>query len=293
MNKVIYGLVYGLLWILTLIPLGLLYLFSDLIFLIIYYLIPYRKKVVINNLKKSFPEKSDTEINKIARSFFRYFSDFLIETIKGLNITFANHARRVKFKNPELLDHIYDKGSNVVLVSGHYGNWEWVILLQKYIKHKFYYAAKILRSELSHKLTNKIRQQYGFTLIPMASTYRSVLTKVRSGERLIIWLLADQHPRKNTGYWTTFLNQDTAFFLGAARFVKKMNFDLVFMDIQRVKRGKYEVSFELLAEGDSELSETELTELHVRKLEEVITRKPYLWLWTHKRWKHKKPSDSE
>jgi Kdo2-lipid IVA lauroyltransferase/acyltransferase len=293
MSRVFYPIIYALLWLITLLPLKVLYGVSDLLFLVIYYVVPYRKRVVRRNLENSFPHKSPEEIEQIAHRFYRYFTDFFIETVKSLNFPYHKHIRRFVFKNIEVLDQQYHQGRNVVLVSGHYGNWEWVNTIPKQMKHRFYYAARILKSSVSDRLINQLRQKHGCNLIPMEATYRKILGQVKQGEKLAIWLLADQRPPRRADYWTTFLNQDTAFFLGAARFVKKMDFTMVFMDIQRIKRGHYEVSFDVLSEGPTAMSDHELTELHVRKLESIINNRPEFWLWTHKRWKYKKPADAE
>lgn len=292
MSKILFKLLYVILWIITLLPLRVLYLFSDFFYLIVYYLIPYRKNVVLNNLKKAFPEKTDEEIVKISKSFYRYFCDFLIESIKSINFSIKRQAKRCTFKNVEVLNDQYDKGNNIVLVSGHYGNWEWFNLLDLYIKHQFIYAAKVQSNTFSDKLINDLRQKYGAVFVKMEDTYKTVISKVKNQEKILIWLLADQRPPQNAEFWTTFLNQDTAFYLGAAKMVKKLGFSLVFMDNQRIGRGKYETTFELLCEGKTELDIYELTEIHVRKLEEEIIQRPEFWLWSHKRWKYTKPEKS-
>ena len=126
-------------------------------------------------------------------------------------------------------------------------------------------------------------------MIKMEEAYRKVIEEVKKEQKFLIWLLSDQRPPKNAGYWTKFLNQETAFFLGAGKIVKKLGLSLVFMDIQRTGRGRYEVAFDLLVEPKTDLDIYQITELHIRKLEEVINKKPDYWLWSHKRWKHKKP----
>ena len=270
-------------------PLRILYLFSDFMYLLIMYVVPYRKKVVYNNLKNAFPEKSEEEIRKIAKSFYRYFCDFIIEIIKSINISPSSLMKRLNYVNPEVVNDQYDKGNNVVLVSGHYGNWEWLSTLNFVIKHQFIYAARVLHNSFSDTLINNLRQKYGALFVRMEDTYRSIIKRIKHDEKIMIWLLADQRPPKNAEYWTTFLNQDTAFYLGAGKMVKKLNLSLVFLDIQRVKRGRYDIHFELLTEGAVDMDEYQITEMHIRKLEEVIRKKPDYWLWSHKRWKHKKP----
>jgi len=289
MYRIMNYILYGAIWIITLMPLSVLFLISDVIFFVMYYVFPYRKNVVANNLRNAFPGKSKDERKKIQKSFYRYFVDFMIETIKMVNLSTKAHSKRVKLNNLEIFENQYSKGNNIVIVSGHYGNWEWVNILELYIEHRLMFTVKKQMNSFSNDIINKLRQKYGGEKVYMNDTYRTVYRKIKNGEKIALWLLADQRPPKRAEFWTTFLNQETAFFLGASKMVKKLGFSMVFMDIQRIGRGRYEVDFELLADKDTDLDEFGLTELHVRKLEQIIKGKPENWLWSHKRWKFKKP----
>lgn len=286
-----YRLVYAFLWLLTLPPLRVLYIISDALFFINYYFIKYRKKVVIENLRNAFPDKSEKEIDKIARSFYHHLSDFLIESVKSIHLTKKQADKHMTFKNISLLDELYHQGKDIALISGHYGNWEWANNLPTKIKHKAITIYHPLNNKISDKLINDQRSKFGMIMVPMNMVLREAVNHMQRNERIAIWYLGDQRPPKNNKFWTLFLNQDTAFYLGAEKMAVKYNQAVVFMDIQKVKRGFYEMEFRLLFKDGANTCEFEITKTQAKVLEEIIRNKPEYWLWSHRRWKHKRPEN--
>jgi KDO2-lipid IV(A) lauroyltransferase len=291
MKSVGYRLVYAFLWLLTLPPLKVLYLLSNALFVINYHIIKYRKNVVITNLKNAFPEKSDEEIETIAKGFYRHLSDFLIESIKSIHLNGRQLDKRMRYKNLELFHDLYREGKDVALISGHYGNWEWLLNLPQHIYHYPMTIYRPLKNNFSNQLISGLRSKGGMILVPMKKIIREAITKINEGHKIMVWYLGDQRPPKNSKFWTTFLNQETSFYQGAEKMAVKFNQAVVFMNIQKVKRGYYEANFHLLFKDGKNTSEFEITRKQAEFLEDIIIKRPEYWLWSHKRWKHKRPQN--
>lgn len=288
MKNLNFYMVYGFLWVITLLPLRILYLLSDFIYILLFYVVRYRRKVILKNLRNAFPEKPSSEIVKITKSFYHHLADFFIETLKAIHLPERKMRKHMVIKNPELLQELYDQGKDVVLISGHYGNWEWGNILSVYTRHSPLVIYMPLRNKTSDVIINRLRSKFGLIMVPMKDIYKEILRRKEKGEKVLTWFLGDQRPPKNAKYWTTFLNQDTAIYLGSEKIARKLNQAVVFMDIQKRKRGFYEMEFSLLFRDTKGTNEYEITEGHVRKLEEIIRKRPDFWLWSHNRWKHKK-----
>jgi len=289
MDRIIYYLAYSFLWVVTWLPLRILYIFSDLFYLFAYYVVGYRKKVVRGNLANAFPEKSKKERRKIERQFYLHLCDSFIEWIYPLHRSAEEMAKYYTFKNPEIINELYAEGKGVVGVLGHYGNWEYLSLAPQYLKHKVWAIHLPQNNKYFNNLINHLRSKFGVHMVTAAESFRKLVQEANEGETTLTYFLADQSPLKSKiKYWTTFLNQETPVFLGAEQIAKKLDMAVVFFDIQKVKRGHYEVVFELLAKNPREFPEHAITELHVRALENRIIKDPAWWLWSHKRWKHKR-----
>lgn len=295
MNTVGFYLVYAILWVITLLPLRVLYLISDIIYLIIFYLAGYRKKVVYENLRHAFPEKDEKEIHQIAKKFYLHFSDYLIESAKILHLSTAEINRRFKFKNIDLLNGLFEQNKSVVLVSGHYGNWEWMIDAQSKARHSIFAIYKPLADENFDRLVKNLRLKYGAgaELVSMQNIYKRLYAAHKSGQKVISWFLADQTPPANYPFWIDFMNRETPFFSGPAKISKKFDQPIVYMQINKLRRGYYETVFTLLVENPKDFSLEEIIEKYVRKIEEGIKNQPQYWLWTHRRWKHIKENFNE
>lgn len=288
MNRIIYIFAYSILWLITWLPLRVLFIFSDLLYLLVYYLIGYRKKIVRDNLKNSFPKKSDRALRAIEKKFYRHLCDSFIEWMYPLHHNAGHLEKYYHFKNPELLNALYADGKGVVGVLGHYGNWEYLSLLPQKVEHRVWAIYKPLNNKFFDELIHRLRSKFGVKMVSVSDSLRTLLTESKKGEITMTYFLADQSPQKSKiRHWVTFLNQPTPVFLGAEQIAKKLDMAVVFMDIVRVKRGYYSVEFELLAKNPREYPDFEITEMHVRALERRIEQDPAWWLWSHKRWKHK------
>lgn len=289
MNKVVAKIGVLFLKLLGHTPFWLLYFCADVFYLLNYYLIGYRKKTVIQNLKNSFPEKTDQEIQEIARKFYRHFADLVIETIKAFQMNDQSFSKRFRYKNPEVLNELYDQGKSVALLSGHYGNWEWTIALPKFIRHQVNVIYRPIQNETFDDYIKSVRSRFGMLMMMARISGRTMLELEKSGKLSATYYLTDQTALKDTDYWIMFLNQETAVFPGAEIMATKFKQAVVFMDIQKVRRGYYEVEFTKLFDDASATKKYEVTKAHTRFLEEIIRKRPELWLWSHKRWKHMRP----
>lgn len=270
-------------------PMVMLYTLSDFLHLIIYYIVPYRKKVVLQNLNNSFPEKSTEEIECIANRFYHHFCDLIVESIALFSLSEAKARERFKPRNIELLNKLYDQKRSVIIASGHYNNWEMAaVAINPQIKHQ----ADGVYTPLSNKYLDakfKVsREKFGLIMKPkkqtreMFESHRDMLTATGFG--------IDQCPNKHAQrlYWMNFLKQDTAVMYGTEKYAKDYNAVVVFMRIYKVKRGYYEFDFQMIEEHPVNSEYGYITERHTRLLEQEILNAPQYWLWTHKRWKLKR-----
>lgn len=288
MGKVAY---YIIVYPLSLLPLWILYRFSDLMYLLFISLIPYRSKVITANLTRSFPEKSTSEIKKIRRQFYRHFCDMLIEGVKNLSISQSELKKRLVVSNPEVMNDLFKEGKSVLLLGGHYGNWEWLITSQNTLfPHQAYGIGKKLTSKFWDKKVNEQRERFGMRVINNKN-YKEVLD-ANKGECKAILVLTDQSPGSSIrSFWTNFLNQETAVLFGAEMLAHELDYALVYFRMHKVKRGYYKIDLELMTDAPRTMSWGKITEAHVSRLEEQIKLRPELWLWSHKRWKRELPED--
>ena len=289
MNLLVYIIVYPFMWFISRMSFRLIYLFSDIMYYLIYYIFSYRKKVVRENLKLAFPKMSIEERVKIEKKYYRYLSDIFLESFKSMNISENEMKKRYKFKNPELLDRIYDKNQNLILIAGHYCSWEWVFILDRFTKYKINAIYKKLSNKYFDKWAKRNRSKYNGNLISTKDTFREILKKSKTSELNLYGFASDQSPRKNkANYWAMFLNNYVPIHTGAETIAKKYNMAVVFMDVQKIKRGYYEVSFDTITEEPKKFSDFEITERFIKLLEKQIINKPEYYTWTHKRFKHRK-----
>ena len=281
-----YYLIRGGGFILGQIPLFLLYPLSNFLAWIASDVIRYRYDVVQENLRKSFPDLSEQDRKKLSRKFYVNFTDVLVESFKMLSRNPKLIPSRVQILNPELLKTYQHAGRSIVAVSSHYANWEWMgVGLQELTGIRCFLTYKPLSSKLMERLMKEIRQLHGGELVSMKHTFRAVSS---SKSPVLSLLISDQAPHPDNAYWTKFLNQDTPVFLGAERIAKATNSVVVFIAMRRVKRGYYTLEFQELTNDPKSEIEFAISEMHVRALEKLIFEDPSNWLWTHKRWKHKR-----
>lgn len=274
----------------SLLPFGILYIKSSFIAFLLHTATRYRRNVVEENLRNSFPEKSREELRHITWRFYLNLADIIVEILKTQGMSANELQRRMRVRNPELLEKYRLQGRSVIMVSGHCGNWEWyppaTALQCPGFQHNCA-IVKPLSSEVFEEFMTYLRTQFmKDVLIPFKSAYRIMAS--RRNELSLTAILADQTPHKDEiNYHTRFLNQDTAVFLGTERIAKSLNQVVMFSHVRRVKRGFYEVEFELITENPKQTAEYEITKRHMQILERDIITNPEMWLWSHRRWKYK------
>lgn len=249
--------------------------------------------MVINNLKNAFPEKTEKERSRIIRGFYHYFSDLVMESVKMSGMKENDFRERLKIRNPELLNKYFNAGKSVVVLAMHYNNWEWGTHFSMYLKHKILAVYKPLHNKEFDRYMIKTRSVKGTELIKNNQILRRVIQAEKNKEPVAVWLASDQTPPAFHTSWYLFLNQEAMFYPGPALLSKQFNLPLFFQHVVKTGRGKYESVIELITENPAEMSETEMIKTYIRKMEEVISHQPAYYLWSHRRWKHKRPEETE
>jgi KDO2-lipid IV(A) lauroyltransferase len=291
-----FHLFYAFIWLITWLPLSILYVFSDVTFLVVYYIVGYRKKVVRSNLSNSFPEKTESELRSIERRYYRYFCDIFIETIYQLHCSNEEILRRIEFKNVNSLTDEYAKGKSVIILTAHYGNWEWFTAFSLVLppESPMYSVYKQLKNEKFDMFMLKLRAKFSGESIEKRDLIRKMVELKREGKMGMYALISDQTPNaRSVHYWTIFLNQDTASIVGAEVLARKFDLPVFYAMITRTKRGHY-LGEAIPISLEPRLSpEFEITEKFMRILEKQIQDAPEFWLWSHKRWKLKRPVENQ
>lgn len=286
-------LYYLIVFPISFLPLGLLYKFSDLLYFIFTRIFSYRKSVIIGNIQCSFPDKSELEQQQLVKQFYRHFTDILVEGIKNLSISKNQLKKRMIVRNPELMQALYGEKRNVILVSGHFNNWEWLITAQNLLfNHQSFGIGMPMTNKFWDKKVNQRRERFGMQVIN-ASNYQ---LKFRTFKKkpFAVLTLGDQSPAHSSkSYWMNFLNQKTAVLFGTEQMANDYNFVVVFFVVHKIKRGFYELELKLITKDAKTLNWGEITEIHTNLLENEIIKNPSQWLWSHKRWKREIPEDLE
>lgn len=280
---------------LSFLPMSVLCRFSDLTFLFVFRVVRYRKKVVYENLARSFPEKSAREIDSIARDFYRHFCDLIWESIKAFSISDREIRERMVGLNSYLLDPYYQAGRPLILVGGHYGNWEWLgLALERQVRYSSVAIYKPLSNRFVDRKMREARGQYGLELLPIKAVpeffARLGEKSARPRPEMVIFA-SDQSPGDGRkAYWMDFLGQDTATIFGPEKYARQCNLPVIYCVIRKKKRGYYEFEFREVSDDPRPLPHGAIIEKSNRLLEEDIRREPRYWLWTHRRWKHRRPT---
>ncbi|MFI3267232.1 MAG: lysophospholipid acyltransferase family protein [Rikenellaceae bacterium] len=289
-NTFLLKLLWAYCWTIGKLPQFLQFALGDFVFVIIYYLIGYRKKVVRENLVNSFPQKTAKELRIIEKKFYRQLSDIMIESLAMVSMSEKQIRKRMVFENPELLNSITPNRA-VMTAMAHFGTWEYTVSSGLYLDAPVLAVYHPLSNKTVDEFYKKMRSRFGVQPVSMALTSKEIIRNIRAKTYPAVALIADQTPPivliKN---WIPFLNQPTAFFPGMERLAVSLHTAVVFAHITKPKRGYYRCRFELLYDGEQKLEEFELTKLYAEKLENMITENPHLWLWSHRRWKLK-PGD--
>lgn len=285
MQYLVYLLFRFVILVVSFMPFRLLYILSDINFYIFYYILRYRREVVFKNLRNSFPEKDEKEINELAVKYYKYLTDLFFESLKGMSLNESEIERRHKYINPEIVNDYLDQQQSILGVTAHYGNWEWGAFSgATQFSGKMVTFYKPINNRIIDRYMVKHRARFNCHMSSIGETYYTF--KHFQNQTVTFFMVADQSPSSiKKSYWFNFLNQDTAFIHGPEAYSRLYNLPVIFIEIRRVRRGFYEIYFSLLSDNPALLPEGEITRLYAEKLEEVIKSRPVYWLWSHKRWK--------
>jgi KDO2-lipid IV(A) lauroyltransferase len=288
MQFIAYILIYPFLWIVSILPFRILYIISDGAYLLAYYILGYRKKIVKKNLLLVFPEKSEIERKQIMKGFYHHFCDMIFESIKSLTISEKQINKRFVFNNLEEIRKFEDANQSIILMCGHYGSWEWVMTLQRHLNFKGYGVYKRLRNAYFDKLVKRVRGKYNSYLITTKEAIPTLINLKKQGELFLCGMAADQSPKLRKAYhWKNFMGVKVPIHTGSEMISKKLNLPVVFLRVNKVKRGYYEANFETIADDPSTFKDYQITDKFMELVEEQIHEDAQFYLWSHNRWKHK------
>ncbi|MCK5400746.1 MAG: lysophospholipid acyltransferase family protein [Flavobacteriaceae bacterium] len=294
MQFLAYIVIYPFLWLISILPFRLLYTLSDGVFVLIYYVFGYRKRVVKENLNLIFPKKSDQEIKRITKAFYHHLCDMILESIKSMTISESEMKKRFVFTNFEEIHKITNQNKSIILMCAHYGSWEWIFILQKHTHVKGYAIYKRLANKYFDALVKRIRAKYNTFLITTKETITELTKSKMAGEISISGFASDQSPKVNKAfYWKEFMGIKVPLHTGAEMIAKKLDMAVVMFKVKRLKRGYYETTFETLALNSREYKDYEITDKFFSLVEKQILEAPEYYLWTHKRWKHRNKVPNE
>jgi Kdo2-lipid IVA lauroyltransferase/acyltransferase len=289
MQFLIYLLFYPILWLISILPFPILYLFSDFVYFLIYHIIGYRKKTVRGNLALALPQLSKKERLIIEKKSYHHLCDMFLEMIKTMSISENEINKRFTYSNLDVYLDLEKKGKSIALMCAHYASYEWVLSMNNHITFKGYGIYKKIANPYFDKLVKNIRAKFKAYLITTKETKNCIEENANNGVLGIFGFASDQTPRRSDNlYWDSFLGIETPIHVGAEILAKEYDLNVIFLKVKKIKRGYYEASFEVLSDDVKSIPDYKLSEKFMRKVEQQIYEAPEFYLWTHKRWKHKK-----
>ncbi len=293
MNDLGYRITLALLYALALLPMRVLYVLSDFLYLVVYHVARYRRKLVRENLAACFPDRNETDRRDIEKKFYRNFTDYIVETVKLLHISDAEIKRRMQFENIELIDRLTAEGRSVVIYFSHCGNWEWATSMTLHVRHdadshvEYCQVYRPLRSEITDRLMLRLRSRFGSLSFPKSSVLRDLIKLRRNGVTSVTGFMSDQKPSHgDPTVVTTLLNRPTAMISGTETLARKLDMAVIYWDMEKPGRGRYRLTCRLICENPAEMPGHSITLSYAAMLQETIERNPSIWLWTHNRWKY-------
>ncbi len=291
MQFIIYILLYPILWCISILPFRLLYVLSDGFYFLTYYIISYRKKIVRENLALTLPNLSDKERLTIEKKSYQNMCDVFLEMIKTLTISKTEIDKRYKFKNIEVYLELEKKGKSIALLCAHYASYEWVVSINSKITFEGYAIYKKINNRYFDKLVRDIRSKFKATLITTKETIPTMENNFKNRKLGLYGLVSDQSPRFGSFYhWNKFMGIEVPIHTGGEMLAKKYDMNVIFLRTKKLRRGFYEAELEILSENAKEEPNYEITDRFLKLVEQQIYEKPEYYLWTHKRWKHRKLS---
>lgn len=278
----------------SLLPFWVIYGISDFLYVLLRFVIGYRVKVVNENLRLAFPEKAADELKVISKKYYRHMCDLFLEGVKLYNMSARQIEKRMTFKGLELFENNFNAGKSVIVFAMHHNNWEWCSYIAGLIQHHVLMVYNPIRGNWAmEQFLEHSRCKWGGEHVPVNKTARTAVTQMAKGNKIVLWLAADQTPAANSKFWTLFLNREAPFFTGPEKIAIRANLPILFQHVRKVGRGKYEVEISMLVEEPATQKPEEIQLAYIRKMEEVIKKEPEYYLWSHRRWKHKRPEGIE
>lgn len=289
MQFLAYILLYPIFWLISLLPFRLLYILSDFIYILMYRIIKYRKKTVRKNIALALPHLSFEERRIIEKKFFKHMVDMFLEMAKTLSITEKEMDKRFKFTNLEVYQQAENNGKSIILMCSHYASYEWLLALNFKSKHQGVAIYKQISNPYFDRLVKKIRSKFKTDLVTTKETIATMEYNQQIGKKCTYGFAMDQSPKLHSNnYWTKFMNIEVPVHNNAEVLAKRLNMNVLALSITKIKRGYYEAKFTILSENPSEIPNFQLTDTYIQLLENQIYTAPEFYLWTHKRWKHKR-----
>jgi KDO2-lipid IV(A) lauroyltransferase len=288
MQFILFAITYPIIWILSRLPMRILYMKSDFFYFLIYYVFRYRKQVVLDNLKLAFPEKPEVELLRIRKKFFKHLMDLMVESVKAFSISEKEILKRYTYSNPELVNKYAAEGRSIALMGAHQSNWEWSISLPKVLDIDMYGAYTKLNNTYYEKVVRDSREKFGVIGYKTSEMVRGMQKRFSAKQQGAYILLSDQSPQLHkTYYWREFFNIKVPIHTGAEMLSKR--FDLVVINYvtKRVKRGYYTTEFQLITDTPKDFKDYQITDLYTELTEKNILEQPEYYLWSHKRFKHR------
>lgn len=293
MGYIAYVFVYIFLWMISILPFPILYLLSDIICFILYRIIRYRVKAVRYNLALALPYLTDKERKQIEKKFYSHMCDMFLEMVKTLTISENEIKKRYKFTNIEVVKEFEKKGKSIVLMLPHYANWEWMVILGKYISFKGFGIYKKLANKHFDKLTHDIRARFDAALISTRETTLAIKSNQGKGLQGTYLFLSDQTPNLRKGlHWEPFMGVEVPVHMGAEAIAKKLDLNILYIKVQKIKRGYYEATFIPITDNPKGEEKYKITRTFLDLVEAQIKEQPEYYFWTHKRWKHQNKKEA-
>lgn len=288
MQFLIFTIAYPFIWFFSKLPMRILYLISDILFVFVYYVFKYRKKVVLANLDIAFPDKSSAEKKSISKKFFKHFTDLFMETIKAISISEKEVLQRYQYKNPELVKAFLDKGKSIAFVSAHQGNWEWFANAPIILNCRARGAYTSIGNKYFDKIVKESRERFGFICYESSKTVKAFYEDYKAKKQSVYLLISDQSPQlQHSQYWKDFFGIRVPFHVGAESLAKKFDLAVINLSTKKVKRGYYETEFQLISETPKKVENYKITDKYIALTEKYIKEQPEFYLWSHNRFKHR------
>lgn len=293
MQFIIFILVYPIIWLISILPFRLLYIFSDCVCFLVYNVFGYRKKVVRENIAMALPHLSEQERFNIEKKFYHHLCDMFLEMIKTMSISQKEMEKRFVFTNLDLYLDLEKKGKSIALLCAHYASYEWAVSMNYHITFTGYGVYKKISNKYFDQLIKKIRGRFKAPLITTRETIPTIDRNNKTNNLSVYGLASDQSPQASKAYhWAPFMGIETPVHTGAEMLAKRFDMNIIFLKNKKIKRGYYQATFELMADNPKEVPNYGISDDFLRRVEKQIYEAPEFYLWTHKRWKHQKTANN-